>query len=214
MEATTGTKSTITLLYRAGSQLHNSIFQQSPPLADSHGRADQNPLHFMVWQLCLAIQNVVFNTTVATTLPPLVEHTYTSCHLTVLASNLVPRNVLQLLMDVNGCHFFPRGRTQWYTFASSALPCQTPFYQTAPLLPSATQEQCVMEDGCECSASTAIPPTSASGIVGQHNNIGGITFATVLILLTKDGVCWDFVFHLHQVVNTVTWKRRSRSNVT
>jgi len=113
-----------------------------------------------------------------------------------------------------GAIFFPRGRTQWYTFASSALPCQTPFCQTAPLLPSATQEQCVMEDGCECSASTAIPPTSASGIVGQRNNIGGITFATVIILLTKDGVCWDFVFHLHQVVNTVTWKRRSRSNVT
>ena len=33
-----------------------------------------------------------------------------------------------------------------------------------------------MEYGLEGSASTAIPPTFTSGVMGQHNKIGGITF--------------------------------------
>ena len=42
------------------------------------------------------------------------------------------------------------------------------------LLPSVTQQQHVMEYWWEGSASTAIPPTSASDAVGQHNKIEGI----------------------------------------
>ena len=68
------------------------------------------------------------------------------------------------------------GGVQWHIFSSSAFPCQTPFCQTAPLLPSVTQQQNGTDYGWEDSTSTAIPPTSTTNIVGQHNKIGGITF--------------------------------------
>jgi len=38
-----------------------------------------------------------------------------------------------------------------------------------------------MEYWWEGSTSTAISPTSASGIVGQHNKIGGITFGAAIV---------------------------------
>ena len=65
-------------------------------------------------------------------------------------------------------------------FISYILPCQTPFCQTAPLLPSVTWRQCVMGYWWEGSASTAIPPTSASDVVGQQNQIESITFRAAL----------------------------------
>lgn len=51
-----------------------------------------------------------------------------------------------------------------------------PLPQTAPLLPSVTRQQNVVDYWRESSTSTAIPPLSASDIVGQRNTIGGITF--------------------------------------
>ena len=48
------------------------------------------------------------------------------------------------------------------------------FCQTAPLLSSVTQQQLVMECRWEGSVSTAIPPPSASDVMGQHNKQGGI----------------------------------------
>lgn len=51
-----------------------------------------------------------------------------------------------------------------------------PLPQTAPLLPSVTRQQNVVDYWRESSTSTAIPPPSASDIVGQRNTIGGITF--------------------------------------
>jgi len=50
-----------------------------------------------------------------------------------------------------------------------------------PPLLSVPWQQNVMEYWLECSTSTAIPPTSASDIMGQHNKIGGITFRAVFI---------------------------------
>ena len=44
-----------------------------------------------------------------------------------------------------------------------------------------TQQQIVTEYLWEGSTSSAIPPTSTSDIVGQHNKIGGITFRAALI---------------------------------
>jgi len=38
-----------------------------------------------------------------------------------------------------------------------------------------------MEQWQEGSTSTAIAPTSASDVVGQHHTIGGITFGAVLV---------------------------------
>jgi len=64
---------------------------------------------------------------------------------------------------------------------SCKLPCQMPLCQTAPLLPSVTQQQNLVEHWQEGSASTAISPTSASHAVGQHFKIGGITFRAALV---------------------------------
>ena len=79
--------------------------------------------------------------------------------------------VEQVLMNVSRCHIFLRGGIQWHTIASFVLPCQMPFCQTAPLLPSVAQQQHVTEYWWEGSTSIAIPPTSASDVVGQHNKI-------------------------------------------
>ena len=75
------------------------------------------------------------------------------------------------------------GGVQWHIFSSSAFPCQTPFCQTAPLLPSVMQQQNTMEYWWEGSTTTAIPSTSASSVVGQHNKIGGITSGAALLYL-------------------------------
>ena len=61
------------------------------------------------------------------------------------------------------------------------LPCQMPFNQTAPLPPSVTWQQHVMEHWWETSNITVISLASASDIVGQPNKIGGITFRAALI---------------------------------
>ena len=52
--------------------------------------------------------------------------------------------------------FFPHGRIHCRPFAACALPHQMPFCQTAPLLPSVTQQQCVMEYWWEGSTSAII----------------------------------------------------------
>jgi len=75
---------------------------------------------------------------------------------------------------------FPQGGIQCHTFASDALPCQMPLYQTAPLLPSVTQQQNLMKRWEESSTSRAVSPTAISDVVGQHK-IGGITFGTALL---------------------------------
>jgi len=61
--------------------------------------------------------------------------------------------------------FFPHGEIQFHTFASSALPCQMPFCQTAPLLSSVEWQQNVKEYWQEGSASTAIQPTLWANII-------------------------------------------------
>ena len=65
--------------------------------------------------------------------------------------------------------------------SSSTLLCKMLFSQTAILLPNVTWQQSVLEYWWEGSTSTAVPPTSASDAVGQHNQIGGITFGASLI---------------------------------
>jgi len=47
--------------------------------------------------------------------------------------------------------------------------CQMPFFQTAPPLPSVTQQENVMKYSWEGSISAALPPTSTSDVVSQHN---------------------------------------------
>jgi hypothetical protein len=75
---------------------------------------------------------------------------------------------------------FLHGGIQLHTFASYALPCQTQFCQTARLLSSVAQQQNLTDYWQEGSTSTAISPTSATDIVGQHK-IGGINFRVTLV---------------------------------
>ena len=60
-----------------------------------------------------------------------------------------------------------------------------PFCQTAPMLPTVTLQQHIMEHWWEGSTSTAIPPTPTSDIMGEHNKIGVITFGAVLMYLLE-----------------------------
>ena len=87
--------------------------------------------------------------------------------------------------SINECqwvHFFLRGGIRLHISASYAIPCQPPFCQTAPLLPSVAQQQDVAEYWWEGSASTAIPPASASAVMGRHSKGGGITLRASFIL--------------------------------
>ena len=76
---------------------------------------------------------------------------------------------------------FPHGGIQWHTFASYAHPYQTPFCQTAPLLPSVTWQQNVMGYWWEGSAPTPTPQISTSDVMGQDNKIGSITFRAAIL---------------------------------
>ena len=76
---------------------------------------------------------------------------------------------------------FSTWRNSVHTFVSDTLPCQMLLCQTAPLLPSVTRQQNIMEYWQEGSTPTAIPPTSTSDVMGQHNKTGGITFRATLV---------------------------------
>ena len=85
--------------------------------------------------------------------------------------------------NIDECHWvqvFLHGGIQLHAFASYALPCQMPFCQSAPLLSSVALQQNLTEYWQEGSSSTAISPTSASDVVGQHNEIGVINFRATL----------------------------------
>ena len=68
-----------------------------------------------------------------------------------------------------------------------------PLCQTAPLLPSVTRQQHAMGYWWEGLTPTAAPPTFASDVAGQHNQMEGITFRAALVFC-----CWlvnDKFFH-------------------
>jgi len=65
--------------------------------------------------------------------------------------------------------------------SSYILPSQMPFCHTATLLPPVTQQQNIMDYWQEDSISIDISPTSSPDIMGQHNEIGCITFGAALI---------------------------------
>ena len=173
MEIATDIESTITLFNRANSQLQSPIFQPSHHYQififtsnqrEPAGHTHEN-LHQWRWP----------SATVTTA-----ETHHPSPHCAHIHS-VVFINIQQTSMNVNGCN-----SSHMEEFSSQplphALPCQTPFCQTAPLLPPVTWQQHVMGYWWEGSTSTAIAPTSASDIVGQHHQIGGITFTAALLL--------------------------------
>ena len=84
---------------------------------------------------------------------------------------------------VNECQwvpFFPHAEIQRPIFASYTLPCQMPFGQTAPLLPSVAQQQCVTEHWGKGWTFTSIPSTSTSDIMGWDNKTGSIASRAAL----------------------------------
>jgi len=78
-------------------------------------------------------------------------------------------NIQQAPINVNGCIFFSAWRNSVPHLCLICTPCQRPFWQTAPPLPSVTQQQNVMQHWREGSISAAIPPTFAFDTVGQHH---------------------------------------------
>ena len=70
-------------------------------------------------------------------------------------------------------------------FASYTLPCQTPLCQSAPLLPSVTQQQHGMGYWLEDSNCIAMQLTFTSDVLGQHNTKGGVTFRADIMCLYK-----------------------------
>ena len=88
--------------------------------------------------------------------------------------------------------FLHRG-IQFQCFSSYTLLCQTLFFQAAPLLPPVTWQQNAMEYWWEGSTSTAIPPTSASEVMGQYIKIAGVTIGAALIL------CRSLTHHIEEL---------------
>jgi len=78
------------------------------------------------------------------------------------------------------------GEIQWHTFASYALPCQTLLCWTVPPLLSITRQHNATGYWWEGLTSAAVPPTSTSDVVGQHNQVGCVTFRAAIICVHKD----------------------------
>ena len=87
-------------------------------------------------------------------------------------------NHLASVEECQWVQFFPHKVIQFHTFSSYTLPCQMLFCQTAPLLPSVSQQQNVTEYWWD---QTAIALTSISDTVVWCNKMGGITFEAAFI---------------------------------
>ena len=160
METITDTKSTITLFDKANSQLQNSLF--NIVMTISYAFLPVMNMHTALKQTCTSGVDPLL-------LSPLLKCTVH--HLTSLTSTF---GLHKCSASISKCQWvppFPHGGVQWHTVSSLALPHQTPSCQTAPLLLSVTWQQNVMEYWWEVSTSTVIPPTSASDVMGQHNEI-------------------------------------------
>ena len=153
MEIPTDTKSTITLFDRANSQPQTTfIFNIFTSISSAFSPLMNKSLHAALIKICTAIWNMACLSFTVTTAE--MHHLPLCC---AQSHHLVSINVQQASMSATG------------------------FCQTTPLLPSVSQQQNGTECWWECSASTAIPPKSASDIVSQHNKTGDITFRAALM---------------------------------
>jgi len=171
METTIDTKCKITQFERTNSQLQNTIFQHSHhPLASRfHQWWMRDCISWCDSCAWLSGMWLVFNVTVA--LPKYITHCLAVLH------SLFGLHKCLTSDDCQWEPFFPHGGIQQPPFASHALSCRT-----APLLPSVTQQQHVMEYWWEGSTSAAVPPRSTtSDVMGQHHAIGSNTFRVALI---------------------------------
>jgi len=122
--------------------------------------------HFVMWQLCMAIQNVTCLSYYCWKTPPttsLCSHPLFDLH--------------KHSAGIDECQWVPyflHGGIQLHTFASYTR-------HTVRLLPSVTQQQNVTECWWEGSTSTSIPPASTFNIVGWRNKRRGIIFGAALV---------------------------------
>lgn len=141
-------------------------------------------LHAAVMKICMAIHNEAC-----------LSYDMKSYHIDMGGISLLKRTIslcchlllclheYSVSMNVSRCLFLLHGGIHFHVFASYTHSCWMPFCQTALLLPSDPQQQNETEYCMKGSTSTAIPPTFASDILGQHNKIGGVTFGTALIIV-------------------------------
>lgn len=101
---------------------------------------------------------------------------HTTCCLTVLTFSVRSPSMFSKYWCMSVDATFSIWKTQFYTFALSALP-----YQIAPLLLSVSRQQNTMEHGWGGSVSTAVLPTSASDLMCQQNKVRDVMFGADLI---------------------------------
>ena len=117
------------------------------------GWADRDTPLFMMGQFCMAIQNVA-------NLSCCCHQCYNAPPTTSLLSHWL-FHLHKHSAGVHECQWVPFFCVEkLHTFTSYSFPRQVPFYQMAPLLPSVTQQQNVIEYWREGSTSTAIPATN------------------------------------------------------
>ena len=113
-------------------------------------------------------------------LSPLLKHT-THC-LTVLTSIVwSPLVFSKHWWMSSGAIFSAWQNSVTHLYLITHSPIRRYSVKSAPLLPSVTWQQHVMEYWWEVSTSTAIPPPSAFDIEGQHHKAEGTTFRAALI---------------------------------
>ena len=187
METTTDTKSTIALFDRANSQLQNTVTTISYAFSLAMGKhlipcsKQSSPVEVTHWLATVATAEMHLS-------PP-------HC---VSIHCLVSTSVQQASMNVTVCNFFPSmemlGKIQ-NSMTHLCFICTSvsdTILLDCPLLPSVTWQQNVVYYCCEVSSSTAMIPTSASGVMDQYIKIGGITFGAALV-------------ETHQVIRFAPW---------
>jgi len=86
--------------------------------------------------------------------------------------------------SINGYHFFHKEEFSGTPFLHTHFHVRCHFVglpYAFYLLPSVAQQRNVVGYSWEGSVSTAIPPTSTSDVISQHNRIKGITFRAALV---------------------------------
>jgi len=185
-----GTKSTIMLLDRADSTKH--CCSKYSPLLDAH-------IHQWWTRACMLRSKGGGKNNCTSRDGPLSALLKHTTHHSLRSHPLLDlHKCSQALMNVPACHFFPRGGGQSHPFAPCALPRQMQLCQTVPLLPSVLWQQNRMGYQWEGSAPTAIPPTSASDVRGQHHKMGGITFGAASYICSVGSVDASLVVQLLQ----------------
>ena len=94
---------------------------------------------------------------------------------------LVSINIHQALINLSGCNFFCMEEFNSTPLLHTHFHVRRRFVRLPLCCPFDTQQQTVMKYRGEGSASTAIPPTSTSDIVGQDIKVGDITSGAALI---------------------------------